>query len=116
MTEDRIRRLEGRLHEQEARLGEQETVIRGLLYENECVKKQVNHLLSRHETLAQDHVLLAKSYFDAKKRIVEFLNDHNNAIKQLAVLAGNSAKTLFPKLSAAFEEIDEKLGLKPKSD
>jgi hypothetical protein len=109
MTEDRIRRLE-------ARLNEQEMLIRGVRYENECLKTQVSHLLSRHEALTKDHMHLVDKVIETRQKSFEFLNDHNNAIKQLAVLAGNSAKTLFPKLSAAFEEIDEKLGLKPKGD
>jgi len=99
----------------EARLQQQETEANALRYEHECVKAELSALRTRHDTLMNDHCLLVDDFFEAREKIFGYLEGHRDEIKELAVLAGNSANALFPKLDDAWQEIDRILGLTPKT-
>lgn len=57
---------------------------------------------------------MVDDYITSKKKLIDIMNEHDDDIKELAVIAGNSANMIFPKLVDAFEEINHALGLRPK--
>jgi hypothetical protein len=106
----------------EARLSQQETLLRSLRYENECVKKELGYLRTDHEglkkdhkALIKDHCLLSDDFLESRNKVMGCLEDHRDEIKELAIVAGNTANVVFPKLDDAFQEIYRAIGLAPKT-
>jgi hypothetical protein len=98
----------------EKRTNELEITLRSVRYELECSKSEARSSDASFRELVKDYGILVDDYLASKKKLVGILNDHHAEIKSLAVLAGNSANAIFPKLDEAFQEIDRVLGLEQK--
>jgi hypothetical protein len=100
----------------EKRLFQQEQLIAGLRYESECIKQQYSALEEDHKLLVKDHCLLSDDFLEARKKLLGYLEGHREEIRELAVLSGNTAAVVFPKLDAAWQEIDRVLKVKPRQE
>jgi hypothetical protein len=65
--------------------------------------------------LSEDHQNLVQEFQESRDKVSAILAEHREELKDLAVLVGNSASMLFPKMEEAFQEIDKALGLDDKS-